>query len=493
MRKILGVTNRLLFNIIFIVLFVFLIFLLFTAITNQILSFFISFLGIVVFVWIIKNYKNYIFNSRKNRLIFIIVISIAIKSIVCLLYHPTLEADYNVFHSFATLYSKSYFNGINTLYIALFNHVFGYSFILSILYIIFGSHVIVAVGFNIFLSAISSVLIFLIGEKCFGEKTGIIASILWVLCPSQSLWNLFVLSEPLYTCILLAVIYLVISNDFIDSKRNIILGVGIGVLLATFNMIRPLGIIVLFAIFLWLFMILKGGKRTVKILFFVFILIAYLISKIGITYIIEDRNNIKCGGFSWYNINVGLNYESYGSWNEADWNRILEKVNKYSEENVINPAKKAQDDEKNIVVSKLSSIKNPILFMYKKVYTFAGHDSGVVDHLRDCNAFTSKWQKIGLSLISNSFYYMLIITSLIGIVIYYKNRNCDQSRKIVLPILYGLGLMCVHIVAEVQPRYHYSFIIVLIFLSSYFFTKIKSIKLIYNYSKINRDKNRKMG
>lgn len=323
MKKAWYVTNKFLFNIIFVVLFVFLMFLLFTGISNQLLSFLISILEIIIVMWIIKDYKHYIFNSRRNRLIFIIIMSLAIKSIICCLYSPTLEADYKTFNNFANLYSNSYFiNDVNTKYIALFNHLFGYSFILSILYIIFGSHIIVAVGFNIFLSVVSSVLIFLIGEKCFDEKTGIIASVLWILCPSQSLWNLFVLSEPLYTCILLGIVYMVISNIFVDLKRNIILGTAVGGMLAVFNMIRPFGIIVLFAIFLWTFVIKKGGKQTVKILFFVFVFIVYLISKIGINYIIEDRNNIKLGAFSWYNINVGLNYESSGSFNQADLDRL---------------------------------------------------------------------------------------------------------------------------------------------------------------------------
>ena len=36
-----------------------------------------------------------------------------------------------------------------------------------------------------------------------------------------------------------------------------------------------------------------------------------------------------------------------------------------------------------------------------------------------------------------------------------------------LVLLYGLGLACGHFIAEVQPRYHYSFIILLVFMSSY--------------------------
>lgn len=150
---------------------------------------------------------------------------------------------------------------------------------------------------------------------------------------------------------------------------------------------------------------------------------------------------------------------------------------------MINSAKAAQDDEKDIIIHKLRSIKNPLVFIYKKIYAFAGYDSGVVEHLRDCNAFNNKRQIIGLSLMTNSFYYMLLMTSLVGVIIYYKNKNCDNNRNILLIILYGLGLMCVHLIAEVQPRYHYSLIPILIFLSSYCFAKIKSKMLTCYYRK----------
>ena len=110
-------------------------------------------------------------------------------------------------------------------------------------------------------------MIYLIGEKCFDEKIGLLSSILWILCPSQSLWNCFVLSEPLYTCLLLLIIYLLVRNNEYNTKsKSLKIGLFIGFLLSLFNMIRPIGIIVIFAIFLWIFIISKNGKIVFKII-----------------------------------------------------------------------------------------------------------------------------------------------------------------------------------------------------------------------------------
>ena len=91
-------------------------------------------------------------------------------------------------------------------------------------------------------------------------------------------------------------------------------------------------------------------------------IIVYLTFKQVFNFIIEDRNSIKLGGFSWYNINVGLNYNSYGSWNQKDWDRVLNNVNYYSQQNVNNPALMAQLDEKKLISDKIKQIKNPITF-----------------------------------------------------------------------------------------------------------------------------------
>ena len=476
MIKVNNFLRKSLYAIVFMVLILYLTIISVTALHHQTLSFLFSFIGIPIILWLLKSINFNIFNKKKEIIIFIIILSIIIKSFVSFLYYPKLVADYGVFYNFASSYSQSYYNSYNNLYLSLFNHVFGYPFILSFLFYIFGSRIIIAVLFNIFLSVVSVVLLYLICEKCFDKKVAFLSSLFWIICPSQSLWNSFVLSEPLYTCILLLIIYILVKNSKIISKKKcIIVGMIVGIILAIFNMIRPIGIIVLFSIFLWIFFVKEKGNYISKILLFIMIFISYSLFKTGINYIIQDRNYIKLGGFSWYNINVGLNYDSNGTWNQGDWDRVLNNVNKFNKEGKDNPALYAQQEEKKLVYNKIKNIKKPVSFFYNKLYIFIGSDSGVVDHLSDSSAFNDIRQKQSLSFICNVFYYFLLTSSVIGAIIYYKREKANNNKDIILIILYGLGLACGHFIAEVQPRYHYSFLIVLIVISSYCFVSLNNI------------------
>ena len=59
------------------------------------------------------------------------------------------------------------------------------------------------------LTAASGGLLFLLGRWLWGLESGIAVYLLWVLCPSQTIYNSLVLSEPLYTTLLLLFLVLV--------------------------------------------------------------------------------------------------------------------------------------------------------------------------------------------------------------------------------------------------------------------------------------------
>lgn len=70
-----------------------------------------------------------------------------------------------------------------------------------------GAHLPAAIALNVILSAVSGILLFQIGKRLWGVPAGCIAYLLWILCPSQTIWNSMVLSEPLYTTLILLFVY----------------------------------------------------------------------------------------------------------------------------------------------------------------------------------------------------------------------------------------------------------------------------------------------
>lgn len=92
-------------------------------------------------------------------------------------------------------------------YMALFPHIFGYSSFLSWFIRLLGPGALLAQGLNVLLTAASGSLLFLLGRRWWGLPAGISAYLLWIVCPSQTIYNSLVLSEPLYTALLLLPLY----------------------------------------------------------------------------------------------------------------------------------------------------------------------------------------------------------------------------------------------------------------------------------------------
>ena len=71
---------------------------------------------------------------------------------------------------------------------------------------------------NVVLTTISMGLIYVISRKIGGVRTAITASILWIVFPSQTIYNMFALSEPLYCTILLLIwIIMIIVHEKIHN------------------------------------------------------------------------------------------------------------------------------------------------------------------------------------------------------------------------------------------------------------------------------------
>ena len=142
-------------------------------------------------------------------------------------------------------------------YIAMFPHILGYAAFLSVFLRIFGESMMTAALVNVVLTTLSGVMLYLLSMKCFDRKTALLLFLLWTICPSKLLYNTMSLSEPFYTCLLLAFLLLVSKvTDICPGNRQIGLAAGAGLLsglvLAMVNAARPIGIIPIIAFLLWL-------------------------------------------------------------------------------------------------------------------------------------------------------------------------------------------------------------------------------------------------
>lgn len=385
----------------------------------------------------------------------LILLCFAIKVVAANIFHPIPVADYKTFYETAQSLAESYRYTVNPLYIALFPHVFGYSEFLSIFLKVFGTATTVAVALNVILSVISMICLYKIGKSLGGFSMAVISSVLWSVFPSQSLWNSFVLSEPLYITELLLFWCLILKMEETqtDKKKPVLFAAAAGVVLVLFQMSRPVGIIVVVALLITLFMVEISSVTRKKALLVLLTIAVFMLGSKLVDYHVESRIGTSTSGFSWYNVCVGMEESSGGKWNEQDWNRVLGNVNRFSQEGYEKPAVEAQKLEKIEAEQKIRNLSEPFQLMKTKFKTLLGNDSsGIIIHLKYSEVSLKAKTCAKIEFLTNSFYYMMVLLSIVGGILFFREKKGNAA----FIFLYAIGLTMGHMLVEVQERYHYS-------------------------------------
>lgn len=346
--------------------------------------------------------------------IILTALCLVLKEAWVVLVRVPLSGDYATFWGYANWLAKLPVLN-NGRYMALFPHIFGYSSFLSWFIRIFGSGELLAQWLNVALTALSGSFLFLLAKRWWGLAAGASAYLLWIICPSQTIYNSLVLSEPLYTAMLLGVLLLLTRWED-GGKRPILLGAAAGlpalaVLLIAYLLTGPL----------WQ---------------------AHLTRRIG------EEPATTPG----YSVLVGFNAQYSGQWNQEDSDLLFSFRDEPGA-----AAQQAQEKAMEAAKERITSGEISFLHLMKeKVRIFLGTDSACVGYastvLRHIDLF---------SLACNSFYYAAILLAAGGLIRLWRQRS--RSLVLLLP-LYVLGLTSAQMLVEVAGRYHYSVIPVLLLL-----------------------------
>ena len=168
------------------------------------------------------------------------VLCLAVKSAWVLWAQVPPEGDYATYWSYARALAEEEVLSYGR-YMALFPHLFGYASFLSWFISLLGPLPLLAQGLNVALTAVSGGFLFLLGRRFRGTEGGVTAYLLWIACPSQTVYNSLILSEPLYTALLLLFLWLVTGSLPRRWTRCALLGLGAGLELRWLNGVRPIG------------------------------------------------------------------------------------------------------------------------------------------------------------------------------------------------------------------------------------------------------------
>ena len=435
-----------------------------------------------LFATLIYSNKRLISNTVKNRICKLKIFQYF--SIICLVVLPRIvwilliqvepKADFKTYHLVASSISKGEILLEN--YISIFPHIMGYSYALSIFYKLFGCIPIIAKVLNIMLGCGIALMLFCIGRFLENSALGYIAAIMWALWPSQIFYSVLIVSETLYTFLVLLYIYCFMKIMSKPRKRfeYIVYFVFLGILCSVCNAVRPFGLIMVISVFLYLFIFYKEKNNPIsrfklKIITSLVFLGSYCLTIIFINYSICSRLNKRIAsnpiGFNTY---VGANVNHGGTWNEKDSDLLVQLMqnDNYSSQDIHNILL-----NKAVERFKDNGLKNTALII-RKFENMWLEDTDALKYIkgalvRDVTSIFNflKYYNL-LYKLSNSYYLVVIFLCIFGCM---KLLKVSSHVALFFPLLLLWGVIGVHVIVEVAGRYHYQSISILCILACFSF------------------------
>lgn len=384
---------------------------------------------------------------------------LAIKGGYILLVRVPLSGDSETFYNYACALA-GFRPESGWRYMALFPHVYGYSAFLGAFIRIFGEAPLLAQWLNVILSLLAGGCIYLLCLRELGLRQAISAYLLWILCPSQTMFNSLVLSEPLYTVLLLG--FLLLCSAASGSRTGIYkwLAAGIlgGLLLRLLNVCRPIAAIPVIALLLWLlFLEPKRLGESSGLRWLSFLAAALLVSAVTGPLIdshLEDILGEPPARTVGYNMYVGLNEDSGGAWNEED-SALLDELNGEAGSTAV----QIQEQFQELSKQRAAQIGDWSGLLLRKLGILMGTDSGCVEYSLEALTYPRV-----LSVTCTCFYWACILMAVLNCALLL--RRAESSILMLLP-LYAIGLVLAQMLVEVAGRYHYSLIPAILVMAAY--------------------------
>lgn len=367
-------------------------------------------------------------------------------------------------------------------YIAMFPHVIGYPFVLSFLYKIFGAKIIVAQLFNVACSVGTSISIYYICKAWLNEqiaKTGAIISSIWV---SQIFYTTIVSTEALFT-FLFCICVLLYTKTLTQKDWRITTGIYalMGIIASFSNAVRPLALIFVVAVMIHTFM---EGKNTFptflkKVVFITSMLVCFLLVNMFVSLSIEKLIGIKplnpSFGFTFLE---GSNLSSNGGWNleDAEYMSGIYNSGQYTLNEVNSMmVKKATQRISSDIPRYMAHYINKNVSIWLDDSYGVDWNKAAVEVLGTGN-WNGKYEWLFVML-SNAFYQAMLALTLLGIITTFFLR--DKSNQIIFFVILLIGFVGLHMLTEVQPRYHYSSLPFFAICAAY---GIQKLQFIFNIS-----------
>ena len=399
-----------------------------------------------------------------------------------------VESDYKTYYEIARLIAKGTLRTDGPGYcdyIALFPHVYGYSYALSLVFRLFGASVAAAQYFNVALSVMTVYLAYRTARLAGGRLCGVVTLLLTAFWPSQIVYVNMVASEYLFSFMLMLGLYVFVrticdfSGDAAHPAVGVALHVFLGAWLALTAAVRPMALLLVITIVICvgferfrlpvrrtadqpvsLIFLSKGWMRCFTVIA-VYMAMSGLIA-IGVTNAV-DRDLARGTTSFGYNLLVGLNTESEGGWNQEDSDTLYEALERTGD------ASQAHMACRDLALQRLSDVKGMMnLFLHKFQVLWMNDDYGATWNLlfmAQQGTLTPERESFLYAARSwgTTFYLLVLALAAVGGIAFWR-KGADRAYPFLLMVL---GTVAMHLLVENQNRYHFHALYMLAILAAF--------------------------
>lgn len=416
----------------------------------------------------------------------VIAMSAVIRIIVIASFPITPSSDFETYYRIAGLLAQggltaSGYSG----YIAEFPHVIGYPYVLSLLFRITGPSVMAGLYLNMAVSLVSVFLVYRIARTLTGRLGGFIALVGAAFWPSQIIYGTILASEPVFTCLLLLGVWLFIylfryPQRIGNLEGAVFLCVILGADLALTNAIRPMSTIMLIAVIICFVPNVIRFSKNEKMLngsltraacqgwfraSLILVTFAVCMTLISVAITAKIDYKLPSGATSFgYNLMVGVNIDSKGTWNQGDSDFFSKNFS------TTNSAEEAHRASLDVALARIKDNPEGIagLAVEKFVSLWGNDDYG--DYwtklfLGQQGNLTPERQGFidNLKLPNDVLYLTAVFFSAVFGVQLLLLKKVGPAQVL---ILLFIGTAALHVLLEFQNRYHYFMLPVFIILAS---------------------------
>ena len=426
-------------------------------VTNHIMLFLMAF-GFCTYISLNKKIKHFP--------IILFITSIVIRLIVVLLLNFPQVTDFSILLEAAKSFAKGNFDFQNTSYFTTWTYQTGFVIYEGLVLKLF-NNVLILKLLNIIYSSTLVVLIYQIGKKICTEKSARMASLLYMFFPFSIYMNTILANHHIATFLTYIGIFLLLKEN--KKLKHYILA---AILISFGNIMRPEGIIIVFAFILYEIFKLQKGKIKQIIKYTSVFVVVYLVIGVSASLIITqtgiNKQGLKNNNPEWKFV-LGFNHDSCGYYNEEDTMYLSDRKKErevIKERIMVNPIKMTQ-----LMTCKIDNfwLQSDISVKHNMYITKKINILGMKINFMDIEKIFITFNKL--------LYLLTLFAGLTGII--YNRKKIIKSSAFFFVILM-MVTFGVYLLIEIQPRYAYFIQVSIFILSTYGYDMLlNKVKAIY--------------